>query len=49
MGFLSLGSSLSSGSSLTIEVDSCGILWNLVESRPVTIEVGFRLGSASCQ
>jgi hypothetical protein len=41
MGFLSLGSSLSSGLSLTIEVDSHRISWNLVESRPVTIEVGF--------
>jgi hypothetical protein len=34
---------------LTIEVESRGISWNLVESRPVTIEVGFRSGSASCQ
>jgi hypothetical protein len=25
-------------------VESYRILWNLVESRPVTIEVGFRLG-----
>jgi predicted transcriptional regulator len=49
MGFLSLGSSLSSGSSLTIKVDSYRISWNLIESYPVTIEVGFRSGSASCQ
>ena len=31
---------------LTIEVESHGISWNLVESRPVTIEVGFRSGSS---
>ena len=31
---------------LTIEVESRGISWNLVESRPVTIEVGFRSGSS---
>ena len=29
---------------VTIKVESCRISWNLVESRPVTIEVGFRLG-----
>jgi hypothetical protein len=38
---------LSSGSSFDDEVefrrqDRDGISWNLVESRPVTIEVGFR-------
>ena len=31
---------------LTIEVESRGISWNLVESRPVIIEVGFRSGSS---
>ena len=31
---------------LTIEVESCGISWNLVESRALTIEVGFRLRSS---
>jgi len=31
---------------LTIKVESRGISWNLMESRPVTIEVGFRLGSS---
>jgi hypothetical protein len=41
MGFLLLGSSSLLGLSLMINVDSRGILWNLVESRPVTIEVGF--------
>jgi hypothetical protein len=49
MGFLLLGSSSSLGLSLTIEVDSYGISWNLMESRPVMIEVGFQLGSASCR
>ena len=27
-------------------MDSRGILWTLVESCPLTIEVGFRLGSS---
>jgi len=31
---------------LTIEVESRGISWNLVESRLVIIEVGFRSGSS---
>ena len=31
---------------MTIKVESRGISWNLVESRPVTIEVGFRSGSS---
>jgi len=31
---------------LTIEVESRGISWNLVESRLVTIEVGFQSGSS---
>jgi hypothetical protein len=47
MGFLLLGSSSLSGSSLTIKVDSYKISWNLIESRPMTIEVGFQSGSAS--
>ena len=25
-------------------MESCGISWNLVEFRPLTIEVGFQLG-----
>jgi hypothetical protein len=29
-----------------IKVESYRISWNLVESRPLTIEVGFRLGSS---
>jgi len=40
------GSSLSLGSSFDDEVESRGISWKLVESRPMTIEVGFRLGSS---
>jgi len=32
---------------LTIKVESRGISWNLMESRPVTIEVGFLSESAS--
>ena len=32
---------------LMIKVESCGILQNLVESRPVIIEVGFLLESTS--
>jgi hypothetical protein len=34
---------------LTIKVESRGISWNLVESRPVMIKVGFQSGSASCR
>jgi len=29
---------------LTIKVESRGISWNLMESRPVIIKVGFRSG-----
>jgi len=32
---------------LTIKAESYGISWNLVESLPVTIKVGFLLESAS--
>ena len=32
---------------MTIKVESRGILWNLMESRPVTIKVGFLLESTS--
>jgi len=31
---------------LTIKVESHRISWNLVESRPMTIKVGFRSGSS---
>jgi len=37
---------LSLGSSFNDKVESRGISWKLVESHPVTIEVGFRLGSS---
>jgi len=40
------GSSLSQDCPLTIEVESRGISWKPVESRPVTIKVGFRSGSS---
>jgi len=40
------GSSLSLGSSFNDKVESRGISWNLVESHPMTIKVGFRSGSS---
>ena len=55
MVFLLLGSSLLSGSSLSSEssfgdkVEFYKNLWNLVESCPVIIKVGFLLESTSCQ
>jgi len=35
------GLSLSQDRPLTIKVESRGISWNLMESRPLTIKVGF--------
>ena len=47
MVFLLLGSSLSSESSFNNKVEFRRNSWNLMESRPVTIEVGFLLESVS--